>query len=631
MAPAATIVAPPSGAIVSPKGRAAARSTMKAAMLQAAALRAGLPSTLSSVKPMRGPEAKQAPAPCVALAIEFKSKAAQEAFKPDGVHVFSRFQRFADAYVPLDGKEEERGEAITRQPGFVRMEILGHVEVPPVVPGKRTPAAAKGDAERIVQGGHEGLKGRGVVVAVIDTGIDFRHPDFIRMEGGKPVSRLLALWDPTSDLHTKGVGKPGPVTFPGGVPVGTVFLRADLTADLRAGEKRIPAMDVDGHGTSCAGIAAGSGAASQGLYEGVAPEADLIGVRICGEDGRDLANTYLFGAALDWLNEVAGKRPLVVSCSWGKLGGPLDGRGIVEERVNARFGPDAVGRALCMAAGNEGGSGRHAGVAISALTRAERLVVEPEGDDASPQCRVELCVRNGAGDEEWNVDAGGGLQVAGASMETVAGSKDVLLEVELQGSTGTVWLWSASGKTYEADAYIHEARFAEGTADEARLVASPGTAAAALTVGSYDWNDNFETADGPATIQVGGEPMRIGALSSYSSPGPRRGDDQKPDLVAPGQWFTAPLSADAEAQHVDASGKYQAFNGTSAATPYTAGVVALLLERNPRLTAAEVQRRLRAAAQADSFTGRTPSAKAGAGKLNLKAVEILLAVPGAKP
>lgn len=615
------------GTFSSRKGKGAILSSDQAVLRQVAAKRAGRPSTLSEVKPLSAGAADQKQTPMIALAVEFRDEAAQRAFRPREIHVYSRFERFADVFVPLDGREEERLAEVTKAPGYVRVEDLGAVPLPPGPPGTRSSGASRGQAEKIVQGGYRGRTGKGVVVAVIDTGLDFRHPDFVRMEAGKPVSRVLALWDPNSSLHAQGIGKPGPVTYPNGAPVGTVFRREDLTAELRSGKNRIPASDPGGHGTSCAGIAAGSGAASDGLYPGVAPDADVVAVRISDAGGDELSNAYLFGAALDWLHEVAGERPLVVSCSWGSLEGLMDGSSVVEERVNARFKPSAKGRAICIAAGNNGGSGLHAGFSVKSETAVERLTVEALPDHADAvACQVRVCIRNGAvAEEEWHVDADGGLAVDESAMHSVPGSRDVVLEVALAGTKGDVWFWTTSGTAYEADAYLADARFTAEIADEERLVASPGAALAAITVGSYDWNDNFTTPAGTGSIAIDDKPMRIGALSSYSSPGPRRGDNQKPDLVAPGQWFSAPLSASqpTEGLIVDATGKYLAFNGTSAATPYTAGIVALLLEREPALTSGEIQRRLRAAARTDEFTGRTPSGKAGAGKLNMEAIQIL--------
>ena len=75
--------------------------------------------------------------------------------------------------------------------------------------------------------------------------------------------------------------------------------------------------------------------------------------------------------------------------------------------------------------------------------------------------------------------------------------------------------------------------------------------------------------------------MKVGEMSSYSSPGYRRiGSAVKPEVTSPGQWYTAPAPMNVAADR-DTTGQYQQFNGTSAATPYTAGCVALLFQKKP--------------------------------------------------
>jgi subtilisin family serine protease len=67
-------------------------------------------------------------------------------------------------------------------------------------------------------------------------------------------------------------------------------------------------------------------------------------------------------------------------------------------------------------------------------------------------------------------------------------------------------------------------------------------------------------------------------------------------LVAPGRYFTAPASRGLDSKALDATGRYRIFDGTSAATPYTAGVIALVLEahRDHVLTSKQVKERLKA-------------------------------------
>jgi len=88
-----------------------------------------------------------------------------------------------------------------------------------------------------------------------------------------------------------------------GSPSGTLYTREQLTAELRSGARRIPATDENGHGTAATGVAAGNGNNSKGggrQYIGVAPEADIIGVRLGGPSGA-VENEYLLNAAVAWL------------------------------------------------------------------------------------------------------------------------------------------------------------------------------------------------------------------------------------------------------------------------------------------------------------------------------------------
>jgi subtilisin family serine protease len=76
--------------------------------------------------------------------------------------------------------------------------------------------------------------------------------------------------------------------------------------------------------------------------------------------------------------------------------------------------------------------------------------------------------------------------------------------------------------------------------------------------------------------------------------------------------------------HVDSSGNYILFNGTSSAAPYTAGVIALMLQKRPSLTSGEIKSLLERNATQDSYTGAVPNQKWGYGKLDLAAVRATL-------
>jgi subtilisin family serine protease len=141
------------------------------------------------------------------------------------------------------------------------------------------------------------------------------------------------------------------------------------------------------------------------------------------------------------------------------------------------------------------------------------------------------------------------------------------------------------------------------------MVANLAAAANAITVGSYDWNDQFHGQTLLDPIQE--SQLEIGGLSLYSTPGPRRGDEMvKPEVAAPGQWFIAPAVED----------RYRPFNGTAASAAYVAGIVALMMEKDPSLTLGEIKQLLQDNATRDPRLGQTPHPKAGFGKLDYNAV-----------
>ncbi|MEG0846578.1 MAG: S8 family peptidase [Niameybacter sp.] len=113
--------------------------------------------------------------------------------------------------------------------------------------------------------------GKGVLVAVIDSGIDYSHVDFRNKDGS---TRILSLWDQSIQ------GTP-----PKGHIGGAYFTQEQIDEALRQDtlEKRleiVPSVDILGHGTAVAGIAAGNGNGSGGQNKGIAPNADLLVVKM---------------------------------------------------------------------------------------------------------------------------------------------------------------------------------------------------------------------------------------------------------------------------------------------------------------------------------------------------------------
>ncbi len=555
------------------------------------------------------------------LHMEFESKKFCQNFSQKEITVFDRFDKFASAFINLKDIEKAAGQ-LDRTKGLVLVEIAGTVEVPPPPVNKGEKVTSRATPEKIVSGGIDGLTGKGVIVAIIDTGIDFRHADFIQKDTkGIPTSRIKYLWDMTSKEtgnSSKLRGKPGPIQFPNGNAAGRLYSQADLTAELQSSKKLIGSCDNEGHGTNCAGVAAGNGNASAGKYAGVAPQADIIGVRL----GDDLEMGSLLPAVLTWLEKVAGDRPMVISCSFGGQHGGRDGHMIEERRISAQFKPDRKGRAICIAAGNEGTDEFHAGVKFEGRTKAGRF-----SWDSPTGAMMEFYIQTDKPRDIKFLPLGNKhVKIRSAKVNPL--TKHIALRVFAGPGKGVLLIYSDSGKGCQTDAYIHGpgAKFSPRITSSEKIVGTPGTAINAITVGSYDWNDRFETKTSKLTLKgaASEKPLEIGQLSAYSSRGGMRfGDAIKPEITAPGQWHIAPAS-NATIGMRDTTGQYSLFNGTSAATPYTAGVIALLMEINPKITNGEIKKLIKSSATTDAFTGKVPNAGWGHGKLDVAAVKKMI-------
>ena len=560
--------------------------------------------------------------------LEFDGPEACGRFNPEGITVYNRFDRFADLYVPYQTDQQvARAQlAIRTAAGLVRAESGGLISPPPLPEPEASRTRAPVSPEAVVRGGLDGLTGKGVIVAIVDSGLDFRHPDFITTAAdGKPQSRVLYLWDTAGTQFEEGKGgsKP-PLSYPDGTPVGTLYTRDQLTAELRASTPALPPMDLNTHGTACAGIAAGNGRASQGRHAGAAPEADIIAVRIAGPDGHSTQNTYLLNFICGWIDRVAAARPAVVSCSFGGHYGGHDGHLVEERQLNARFSPSTRSRALCIAAGNEGSQKLHAEAAVGDEKSPAKLAWKSESGG-----RLSLFFGTDRA-EDLAIAPVGAMDVSRRITDVSPFSRQVCVQMNVPAGAAGI-LVTTRGQPVRCDAYLQDGEFDDGVASFGKMVCTPGLANNAITAGSYDWNDQLERDGRQVRLVPNKKPLVLGALSGYSNPGPSRNVEGtvKPEIVAPGQFFLAPVARDAAGQPIrapllDGTGSYRPFNGTSAATPYVAGIVALMFERKPGLTVGEIRELLRRHASADDFTGKVPNSQWGYGKLDMKAVRAIL-------
>jgi len=212
-----------------------------------------------------------------------------------------------------------------------------------------------------------GLTGKGVIIGIIDTGIDIHHPFFFTTtEPKRP--RIFRIWD--QGLEPQGVDKsPDANLLSGGATYGVEYDQGRIVAGL-GGVGDFRHRDTHGHGTHVASIAAGNGQ-DKFKFIGVAPEADLIIVKhadlekIPQVGGVEVSKEKLFRDAVAYIlnvtKNVFDNRPVVINASLGNQIGPHDGLTADEDFLTATF--DGVpGRCFVAGVGNDGASAQHASI-----------------------------------------------------------------------------------------------------------------------------------------------------------------------------------------------------------------------------------------------------------------------------
>jgi subtilisin family serine protease len=226
------------------------------------------------------------------------------------------------------------------------------------------------------------LRGQGVLIGIIDSGIDYTNPIF---QNADKTTRIASIWDQTivSD------------NFPVNMQYGTEYTREQINAALQTDNplELVPTNDEIGHGTMVAGIAAGNEVPESDFY-GVASNSDLVIVKlkqakpylkdffrvpenvICYQE-----NDILFG--LEYLLSIASQlnQPMAICMAMGTSQGAHDGRGTLSSYVSMLG--ENIGLAMVVAAGNEGNARRHYSGTIDpnrGSNTVELLVGEGEGD-----------------------------------------------------------------------------------------------------------------------------------------------------------------------------------------------------------------------------------------------------------
>ncbi|MEM7786430.1 MAG: S8 family peptidase [Bacteroidota bacterium] len=513
-----------------------------------------------------------------------------------------------------------------------------------------------------------GLRGEGVIVAILDRGIDVEHPD-VRNDDGS--TRIRFIYDLSDNRGAGDADNP--------TGVGTVYTRAEIDAALSAGT-RLPHRDAVGHGTTTAGLAAGDGSASAGLYAGMAPEAEVVVVKMVSEGapahGTEAAEAPFNGidqieTALDLVladAEAAGK-PVVFLANFGSVGGPTDGTSDFARAIDARFGPGLPGRVFVTGTSDDGGHPNYASGTIAQGETVElkirkghagflRLDLWYEGTDRLDVEVVTPAGSNGpwaaptnAARDTRTVGGNAGFTYyhngsATTFFGTSNGQREIL--IDFAGAVGdyTIRLTGASVSDGTFRASLNPARIFTGT-DQNRFESFvvPGysvwygaSARNNIAPNSYVLRDAWTDVDGATRTYVGND-VGPGALWPGSGVGPTYDGRLGVTVSAPGNSNIGAYGARSFFNTirsnvvVDGPAPYGTLGAVSGAAPIVTGIIALMLEADPTLDAAEVKDLLQRTAREDTFTGATPNATWGHGKIDAyAAVQEILAttadVPG---
>jgi len=483
-----------------------------------------------------------------------------------------------------------------------------------------------------------GQTGEGVVVGIVDTGVDIHHAD---LENANGSTRVVALWDQTATS--------GPV--PSGFTYGAEYDSSAINQGLS------PETDVEGHGTHVITTAAGNGRATgNGLpantFVGVAPKADIIAVK----------TTFATSAIIDGVHYIFLKaasigKKAVVNLSLGTQAGPHDGTYGFDTMISALTGP---GKIVCASAGNKQQDDSHGQVDINGSTPESMTMSVPTyaknsgaendfilfsgwypGDD-----QISVTIHTPTGDVLGPVtpattqslnSTDGYISIFNATTSPTNGDNEIYIEIldQLQARTPQAGTWTFTftpislGSTGIVDMYISASDLGDGS-KLARwvtglvpfgVIGSPGSADSVITVAAHTTKACWASVDGNTYCF---DPLPVlNDIALFSSHGPLRNGALKPDLSGPGNGVAAARSAAATFQnpYVVPDGVHVVMSGTSMSTPHVTGTVALLLAQPAWANAkpSAIRSRLQATARTDGFTGTVPNATWGSGKLNAAA------------
>lgn len=404
------------------------------------------------------------------------------------------------------------------------------------------------------------LTGRGVLVGIIDSGIDYANPVFRNADG---TTRIRSLWDQSLSQDP-----------PEGYLIGSEYTSEQINEALRQPtmqERRqiVPSQDISSHGTAVAGVAAGGSAD----YRGVAYESELIVVKLGIPKSDGFPRTTELMQAIDYVVRKAleYQMPVAINISFGNTYGAHDGNSLLEQFIQ-----DIANRwksVICIGMGNEGNTAGHVSGVIQDDEEVEiELAVQENETSINVQIWkayydvMDITIQSPSG-----VRVGPIQEILGSQRFRI-GETELLLyygepspytidqEIYIDFLPRTDYINSGVWKIILTPRQIVSGNYAlwlpsanvlnEGTGflfpSVLGTLTIPSTAFRTIGVGAY----NSETM----------------TYADFSGRG--LGARIKPDIVAPGVNIRAPIPG----------GSFGVFSGTSFATPFVTGSAALMMQ-----------------------------------------------------
>lgn len=504
----------------------------------------------------------------------------------------------------------------------------------------------------------ESLTGEGVIMGIIDTGIELLHPDFHHEDG---TTRILELWDHTytyDEEHT-----PEPYGY------GTVWTGAEINNGVAIHEDQAQWY---GHGSTVTGTACGNGSALDN-YKGVAPNAEMVVVSF------DFGTPDFLGRvvqSIQYIFDIADEqgRPCVINTSLGQYYGSHDALDpealFIDEMLE-----EQAGRLIVAAVGNSntlspyhlavdidddtaftwfevenslsvGGSGvffelwadtaSFSSLEFSMGADRTNGGYEARGTSSALQYEQTLgqiitrAIQNDSNQTLATVQYWGQLRGAQVQLQVLISSPDSSQYDYRFMATGTgkydVWTTSSFGTSdmISSESLPTEAQFPEivdyvSPDRDVHMVSSWTCSDKVITVGNYMNRIEYPNYAGGITTIEGIQ----GDISVTSSAGPTRDGRQKPDIAATGSVTLSsgnfPMLEyliQNEPFKVAPGGLHFRNGGSSMASPVVAGLAALYLQQCPESSWSDFKSALLATAAVDGATGIVPNKFWGMGKLN---------------